>query len=275
MRGKMGPGPGRMNRALVRQVTAGLGHFLLSSLGPEAAKNGVAVAFDGRKNSRAFAEDAAVVLATMGIVVHCFEDTVATPRLAHALTHLNAAAGIMVTASHNPPADNGYKVYWSNGAQIISPVDKGISAAIDAIQTPADVAMGDAAALRRAGLIRSVPDSVWDAYLSAVLNLRVHTGSNVRAVYTALHGVGYADLARLLDAAGHAPLLAVKEQRDPDGDFPTVSFPNPEEPGAMDLALALAQAQNADIVLANDPDADRLSVAIPDGQGQWRQLTGN
>lgn len=267
IRGRMGAGPGRMNRALVRQVTAGLAAYLLKTV-PDAAAQGVVIGFDGRHNSRAFAEDAAAVLSGAGLKVYRYDVVVATPTLAHAVLALGCSAGIMVTASHNPPADNGYKVYWGNGAQIISPVDKGISAEIDAVGGPWSVSLPEAP------VVLPVPSSVWDDYVTAVLAGRIHRKTGAKAVYTAMHGVGYAPLAALLEAAGH-PIVAVPQQRDPDGDFPTVAFPNPEEDGAMDLSLALARQEQADLVLANDPDADRLSVAVPDVDGTWRQLTGN
>ena len=265
IRGRMGPGPGRMNRALVRQVTAGLAAYLQQT---GAAGRPVVIGFDGRHSSRAFARDAAAILSGAGFVVYAFDEVVPTPILSHAVTALSCAAGIMVTASHNPPADNGYKVYWGNGAQIISPIDKGISAQIDAIGGPWNVAVPQEAQTR------PVPAQVWEDYVASVLSWRVHQATGAKAVYTAMHGVGYAALAALMARAGHE-IIAVPQQRDPDGDFPTVAFPNPEEDGAMDLSLALAEEVGADLVLANDPDADRLSVAIPDETGAWRQLTGN
>lgn len=274
IRGRMGPGPGQVNRALIRQVTAGFGRYLLEQA-PTNADRGVVVGYDGRRNSKAFAEDAAAVLATLGITVHLFETVVATPVLAHAVPFLGAAGGVMVTASHNPPADNGYKVYWDNGAQIIPPHDAGISGCIDAVGSPAAVSVEPLAALTEAGTVRGVPPAAWDAYLADVLSLRVHPETGARAVYSAMHGVGFAPLQRVLAAAGHTPVLSVQEQQDPDGAFPTVAFPNPEEPGALDLALAKAKAEGADLVIANDPDADRLAVALPLADGTWRKLTGN
>ncbi len=173
----------------------------------------------------------------------------------------------MVTASHNPPQDNGYKVYWENGAQIVSPIDAGISAAIDAVEGVPEVP--DAA-------VEPVPDSVLEAYLSEVDAVRVYDGrTNLRVVYTAMHGVGRKLVELVLRRHGYTDLHVVPEQADPDPDFSTVAFPNPEEAGALDLALALAKKVEADIVIANDPDADRLAVAIPDGEGGFRALTGN
>ncbi len=274
IRGRMGPGPGQMNRALVRMVSAGLGRYLLRE-GAGAVTAGVVVGFDGRHNSRDFAEDTARVLGGLGIPVFLFDDVVPTPVLAHAVTFMGAAGGVMVTASHNPPEDNGYKAYWANGAQIIPPHDAGISAEIDAVQGADSVRVPELQGLRDSGLLRAVPGDAWNDYERKVLGLRVHAETGAVAVYSAMHGVGYASLVRVLAGAGHKPVISVRSQQDPDGDFPTVRFPNPEEPGAMDEAIALATARGADVVLANDPDADRLAVAIPDGRAGWTRLTGN
>ena len=271
LRGALGPGPNRMNRVLVRTVSAGLGEYLLRVV-PEVREQGVVVGFDGRKNSRLFAEDTAAVLGGMGIVVHLFEDVSPTPETAHAVTFLGAAAGVMVTASHNPPADNGYKVYWGNGAQIIPPHDGGISDAIDAVSS---VYVGDFEALQAGGVIRDIPGEVREVYMKQVLALRVHPTSPLQVVYTAMHGVGSELIGHVFARAGHTGLHYVEEQRHPDPAFPTVAFPNPEEPGALDLSKARADALGADVIIANDPDADRLAVAVPDGAGGWRQLSGN
>jgi phosphomannomutase len=274
IRGRMGPGPGQLNRALIRQVTGGLGRYLLREV-QGAGERGVVVGFDGRHNSRVFAQDAARVLAGLGLRVHLFDDVVPTPVLAHAVTFLRAAGGVMVTASHNPPADNGYKVYWENGAQIIAPHDAGISSEIDAVGSPDGVDAPPLTPLVEAGRVGPVPGDAFNDYERKVLALRVHSDTGALAVYSAMHGVGYASLVRVLSGAGHQPVASVREQQEPDGDFPTVSFPNPEEPGALDRAVSLATARGADVVLAHDPDADRLAVAIPDGRGGWQKLTGN
>ena len=275
MRGAIGPGPNRMNRALVRRVTAGLGRYVLDTV-PDAKRRGAVIGFDGRHGSRDFAADAAAVLGGLGLPVYLFDVLVPTPSLAHALVHLNGAVGIMVTASHNPPQDNGYKVYWGNGAQIIPPHDKGISDAIDAIGALSEVSLPAAETRRAAGLLREVPPSVERAYLEAVARLRVYDGptEGLKIVYTAMHGVGRRMVERVFAHLGYDPLFVVPAQGDPDPDFPTVSYPNPEEAGAMDLALDLAREVSAHLVIANDPDADRLAVAIPSPHG-YRQLTGN
>ncbi|MCB9524505.1 MAG: phospho-sugar mutase [Myxococcales bacterium] len=275
LRGPLGPGPNRMNEALVRRVAAGLGDYLLAQ--PLDAKaRGVAIGFDGRHGSKKFAAATARVLAGLGIPSFLFDDVVPTPQLAHALVALNCAAGVMVTASHNPPQDNGYKVYWANGAQIIEPHDEGISACIDRYASLAQVATSALADLKAAGVVRPVPADVKAAYLKAVDGLRVYGGpTDLRIVYTAMHGVGAALVREVLTRNGYTDLHFVPEQAEPDADFPTVAFPNPEEPGALDLAMALAAKVGADVIVANDPDADRLAVAVPNGAGGWRQLTGN
>lgn len=265
MRGRLGPGPNRMNRALVRRVAHGLGSYLNSAI-EHAHQRGIVIGFDGRHGSREFAQDSAGILLNLGYTVYAFDNVCSTPELAHAITHLGTAAGIMVTASHNPPQDNGYKVYWGNGAQIIPPHDTGISAAIDAIEGCPEPS--DASPL-------PIPENTWSEYIDRVLSLRVRPNTGVRAVYTAMHGVGWRPLKAILDAAGHTDLHPVKAQRDPDGDFPTVSFPNPEEEGALDLAIEEAQRVGADLIVANDPDADRLAVALQDSHGRWTRLSGN
>jgi phosphomannomutase len=271
IRGALGAGPNRMNRALVQRVCAGLGQYLSEEFtGPIS----VVIGYDGRRGSREFALDTACVLGEIGITSYLADEVIPTPRLAHATTYLGAQAGVMVTASHNPPSDNGYKVYWDNGAQIIPPHDAGISRAIDAVD-PLEITVGDEARLRLRGLIKPHPPEVERDYIQRVLALRIHTGATLPAVYTAMHGVGYASLARVLAAAGHEQVTAVPEQRDPDGTFPTVSFPNPEEPGALDLAYRTADEIGANLIIANDPDADRLAVALREADGSWRQLTGN
>ncbi len=262
MRGALGPGPNRMNRAMVRRVSAALAAWVSE----RAVGDGpVVVGFDGRRGSRAFAEDAARVIAGAGLPVVRFPELGPTPLLAWAVRCLGARAGVMVTASHNPPGDNGYKVYWSDGAQIVPPHDAGIASRID---------LGVDPPLAPADAIGVVPDSVEDAYVEAVLGLRVRDGGALRVAYTPLHGVGRDLCLRVLAAAGYTDVHVVPEQAEPDGAFPTVAFPNPEEPGALDLVLALARDVDADLVLANDPDADRIAVAARGPQG-WRVLTGD
>ncbi|MPZ89042.1 MAG: phospho-sugar mutase [Nitriliruptorales bacterium] len=272
IRGPLGPGPARMNRVVVRRVTAGLAAHLLAAV-PDVANRGVVVGRDARHKSQVFAADTAGVLAAAGIRVHRFDRPVPTPLVAFAVRELGAAAGVQITASHNPAPDNGYKVYWSNGAQIRPPQDAEISAAIDAISEVPAVAEPDDERLTTLG-----PD-IGGAYLTAVLDLvrsafPIPGPRELRIVHTALHGVTRGFIVPLLDAAGFDDLRLVGEQADPDPNFPTVAFPNPEEPGALDLALALADREGADLVLANDPDGDRIAVAVPDESG-WRVLSGD
>jgi phosphomannomutase len=264
LRGPLGAGPNRMNQALVRRATAGVAAWLRSS----GASGPVVVGRDARHGSAAFAADAAAVLAGAGWPVRMLRGPVPTPVLAFAVRHLGAAAGIMITASHNPPQDNGYKLYLGDGAQIVPPVDAEISAAIDAVGSLAGVALSDVG-------IEEVGEELVAVYLDAVTALLVPGSARaVQAVYTALHGVGAAVLRQAFAAAGFPDPIAVAEQVDPDPDFPTVAFPNPEEPGALDLALAQAAAHDADVVIANDPDADRLALAVP-GPAGWRTLSGD
>ncbi|WP_163865320.1 phospho-sugar mutase [Myxococcus eversor] len=276
LRGVLGAGPNRMNRAVVRRTTAGLARYLKEHV-PDAATRGVVVGRDARKLSAELAEDTAAVLTAEGIPAHVFSPPVPTPLAAFACLHLNAAAAIMVTASHNPPEYNGYKVYWGNGAQIIPPHDTGIASAIARVEPANHVPLLTVAQAREQGLWRDIPDSLGEDYLRAILGLRVHKkGSDTLSiVYTAMHGVGGVWAERALRDAGFPRFTPVAEQQMPDGRFPTVRFPNPEEPGAMDLSRATAERVKADLVLANDPDADRLAVMAREADGGLRMLTGN
>ncbi len=273
LRGVLGAGPNRMNRAVVIRTTAGLCEHLREHV-PDCAHRGVVVGCDGRRMSREFARDVAATLAGAGIPAHVFSSVVPTPLVAYAVTALNAAAGVMITASHNPPEYNGYKAYWGNGAQIIPPHDTDIAAAIAAIGPLASIATLSEPIARKRGLHHGIPDTLAASYLAGVRALGIHPDapSNLSMVYTALHGVGARWATEVLPRFG--TVHSVPEQSEPDGDFPTVAFPNPEEPGAMDMAMALARSVDADIVLANDPDADRLAVAAKH-RGAWVQLTGN
>ncbi len=266
IRGVLGPGPGRMNRALVRRVTAGLAAHLEATV-PGAADRGVVVGHDARVGSAEFAEDTARVLSAAGIRVYRCPPLSPTPLVAFALLRLRAAAGVVVTASHNPPAYNGYKVYWDNGAQIVAPTDVGIANAIDAVDGP--VPTDDA-------LIEDTPSDLRDAYLAAVADqvsgLPV-TAPGCDVVYTPMHGVGGSLCEQVLADQG-LTVHTVEEQAAPDGRFPTVAFPNPEEAGALDLADALAGRVGAPLILANDPDGDRLSVTVR-RDGALRRLSGD
>jgi phosphomannomutase len=279
LRGILGAGPNRMNRAVVARATWGLAQVLLSSV-PEAATRGVVVGGDARRMSREFSEDAAAILAAAGLRVVLFGHPVPTPLVGFAVKHLHAAAGVVITASHNPPEYNGYKVYWENAAQIVPPVDALTAAAIDRAPPAREIARPELAALILRGLVSPASAEIERAYLDAVRSLSVHPEEGdraIRIVYTPLHGAGDALVRPALLEAGFSDVTTVPEQQQPDGSFPTVAFPNPEEPGTMDLALALAAKIGADLVLANDPDADRLAVAVREASqaSGYLQLTGN
>ena len=274
LRGAVAAGPNRMNRAVVRGTTAALAGWLLY-IDPAAAETGVVIGCDARHRSEEFAQEAARVLAGAGIAVHLLPPRQPTPLLAFAVRHLAAAAGIMITASHNPPADNGYKLYLGDGAQIVPPADLEIEAASRALGPLSQVPV----APLDDPLIVKHGDEVAAAYLDAICaTSRAPKGSAwLRFTYTPLHGVA-GDLAlRAFEQAGFPAPDIVETQFEPDPDFRTVAFPNPEEPGALDLALAQARRSGAELVIANDPDGDRLAVAVPDDQaaGGWRTLTGD
>jgi len=273
LRGALGAGPARMNRLVVRRTTAGVARWLLGK-GAEAAGRGIVVGRDARHGSEEFAGDVASVAAAAGVRVRVLARPLPTPVTAFAVKHLGAAAGVMVTASHNPATDNGYKVYADDGAQVIPPDDAEIAeAAADAPPGPLAAAGGT-----RAGGVGVVDEAdLLAAYGRAVLGLLDPSGPRrLRVVYTPMHGVGGALLPGLLEQAGFGPVSVVAAQAAPDPDFPTLPFPNPEEPGALDLAVEDAIRLDADIVLANDPDADRLAVAVPDPVSRaWRRLTGD
>jgi phosphomannomutase len=274
LRGAVGAGPNRMNRAVVRAATAAVAGWLLEARGESA----VVVGCDARHRSDEFADEVARVLAGAGIRVHLLPRPGPTPLLAFAVRHLGVGAGIMITASHNPAADNGYKLYLSDGAQVIPPADAEIEDRI--------ARLGPLSAIRTAGLDDPLivwhGDEVAAAYLDAVAGQPATAGSqDLTVVYTPMHGVAGDLMLRAILRAGFAAPHVVAAQAKPDPDFPTVAFPNPEEPGALDLALADARALGADLVLASDPDGDRLAVAVPAavaagaGPEGWRQLSGD
>jgi len=269
LRGELGAGPNRMNRVLVAQAAAGIGRYLLT----KESTPSVVIGFDGRVNSDVFAKDSAEVLAGMRIRVLLLDQMGPTPLVAFATRELGMSAGIMVTASHNPRRDNGYKVYLGgsfNGSQIISPVDTDISKEIDLAASKETFA-----SLNKSSEYEVIGDEIREQYLQSVLAVAgTVVKKSLKVVYTPLHGVGWATVEPLFARAGSESLITVDQQIQPDSSFPTVAFPNPEEPGALDLAFAIATDYKADLIIANDPDADRVAIALPTDNG-WQRLTGD
>lgn len=265
LRGELGAGPMRMNRSVVIRAAAGLAAYLNA----KGERGGlVVIGYDARHKSADFARDTAAVMTGAGFRAAVLPRPLPTPVLAYAIRHLGAVAGVEVTASHNPPRDNGYKVYLGDGSQIVPPADAEIAAEIDAIVALDDVPRPEAG-------WETLDDSVLNAYLARTdAVLAAGSPRTARTVYTAMHGVGKDVLLAAFARAGFPEPVLVAEQAEPDPDFPTVAFPNPEEPGAMDLAFAKARATDPDLIIANDPDADRCAVAVKDG-GDWRMLRGN
>ena len=269
LRGELGAGSNRMNRVLVGQAAAGFAAYLLSKGGSPS----VVIGYDGRENSEIFARDTAELMAGAGVRAILLPRLLPTPVLAFAVRHLDVSAGVMVTASHNPARDNGYKVYlggYDQGSQIVAPADAEIAAHITRVAAESSVLE-----LPRSTEFELAGEDVVDEYVRRTAALAAASGTPVTVVYTAMHGVGWEVARRVFAEAGFAEPLVVAEQIEPDAAFPTVAFPNPEEPGALDLAFATATAAGADLIIANDPDADRLAIAVPSGDGGWRRLTGN
>ena len=270
LRGALGPGPNRMNRVTVLQAAAGLAKYLVSNgcVGPS-----IVIGFDARYNSEVFATDTAQVMAGAGLKPIIFSHVVPTPVLAYSISQLGACAAVMVTASHNPAHDNGYKVYLGDGRQIVTPVDAEISKQIRSVV--------DVREINLAAEIETLSESVTKSYVETITHLitggptTTAQRSEIKSVYTAMHGVGWQTLKQTFLAAGFAEPTVVVEQRDPDPAFPTVAFPNPEEKGALDLAIALAIKSGADVLIANDPDADRLAIALPTIDNNWLTLRGD
>jgi phosphomannomutase len=268
LRGELGAGPNRMNRVLVAQAAVGIARYLKANFDDPSC----VIGFDARKNSDVFAKDSAGILVGLGVRAYLYDSLVATPMVAFAVRELGCSAGIMVTASHNPPADNGYKVFDFTGSQIIPPMDALIASEIGKFADNESVVD-----LVRSSDYSSVPASISVDYLQGVSGLlnRHSDRKNLKIVYSAMHGVGAEFIEKIFEIAGMDPLIPVASQIKPDGTFPTVAFPNPEEPGAMDKSMDTAKAIGADLVLANDPDADRLCVAYRDSAGKYIQLSGD
>ncbi len=270
LRGEVGPGTARMNRAVVIRTTWALATFVSDDVtGP------VVVGFDARPSSKQFAADSIGVFLALGLDVAYFDEPTPTPLVAYAAKKLGASAAVVVTASHNPPQDNGYKVYGPDAAQIVSPVDTQIQTLIGQAPPASEIERTHFSLEDSATGAERVGKEILDSYVADILSLRPREdGSDLKIVYTPIHGVGWTVFESAMEAAGHHDLHPVPDQVKPDGTFPTVSFPNPEEPGALDLAQELGAAEGADLILANDPDADRLAVVVPHG-GEWISLTGN
>ena len=278
LRGIIGAGTNRMNIYVVRRATQGLANYIAKV---DKKSQGVAIAYDSRHMSPEFAEEAALCLAANGIKAYIFESLRPTPELSFAVRHLGCVAGINVTASHNPPEYNGYKVYWEDGAQITPPHDSGIMGEVKSISDWNTVKTMDKAEAEKAGLFQVIGKEVDDAYMAELKKQVLHMdaikaeGKNLKVVYTPLHGTGNIPARRILKELGFENVYVVKEQELPDGDFPTVSYPNPEAAEAFELGLKLAKEVDADLVLATDPDADRLGVRVKDKNGEYHDLTGN
>jgi phosphomannomutase len=262
LRGPVRAGPNGMNRQVVRRAASGLATWLSHT----GRGHLVVIGYDGRHGSLDFARDSAAVFAAAGFEAKLLPQMLPTPVLAYAVQYLGAAVGVMVTASHNPPQDNGYKVYLGDGAQIAPPTDLAIEASIRAV--------GPSRYIELSERYEVLGPEVITAYVRDIADLIAPGPRNLRIVHTALHGVGTDIAQRVMTAAGFAPMIEVPEQARPDPNFPTVAFPNPEEPGALDLAVALARREHADLIIANDPDADRCAVAVPVAAG-WRMLRGD
>lgn len=279
LRGVIGAGTNRLNIYTVRKATQGLANYIIKSGGKE---RGVAIAYDSRRMSPEFADEAALCLAANGIKAYVFDALRPTPELSFAVRKLNCIAGINITASHNPPEYNGYKVYWEDGAQITPPHDKGIMAEVEAVTDYNNVKTMSLAEAKEAGLYEVIGDAIDDAYMVELKKQVIHqdaidaVGKELKIVYSPLHGTGNVPVRRVLKELGFENVYVVKEQEFPDGEFPTVSYPNPESKEAFELGLKLAKEVDADLVLATDPDADRLGVYVKDSKsGEYKVLTGN
>ncbi|MCM2676699.1 phospho-sugar mutase [Alkalicoccobacillus plakortidis] len=280
MRGEIGPGPNRMNTYTVRRAAKGLADYLESE-GEEAKKRGVVIAFDSRHKSPQFAREAALTLGKQGVTAYVFNDLRPTPELSFAVRHLNAYAGIVITASHNPPEYNGFKVYGPDGGQLPpGPADELVSY-VDAIQNELLIEVGDETELKSELTYQVVPQDVDDAYNDQLQTILVqpdlvrNQGLTVKIVFTPLHGTANIPVRRVLEDSGFTNLTIVPEQELPDPNFSTVSSPNPEEHAAFELAMKYGEKEEADILLATDPDADRVGLAVKNHEGDYQVLTGN
>ena len=279
LRGIIGAGTNRMNKYTVGKATQGLSNYILKN-NPEGKAMGVALAYDSRNMSSEFAEMSALVLNANGIKAYIFDELRPTPELSFAVRHLGCTAGIVVTASHNPPEYNGYKVYWADGAQVVAPKDEGIISEVNSITDFSAIKMMDKAEAVKNGLFNVVGKEIDDAFVEnikkqAVRPEEVIKAKDMKIVYTPLHGAGNKNVRRVLAEVGFENVYVVPEQEKPDGTFPTVGYPNPEDPKAFTLAIKLAQEKQADIIIGTDPDSDRIGVVVKDNNGNYDILTGN
>ena len=279
LRGVISIGTNRMNKYTVTKATQGLANYIVKQGGQE---RGVAIAYDCRIMSKEFSEETALCLNANGIKTYRFEDLRPTPELSYAVRELGCIAGIVITASHNPPEYNGYKVYWEDGAQIVEPTDKEIITEVNNVTDLSTIKTMEKEEAVKNGLYHTIGKEIDDKYIAELKKLVVNSDAikemqkDIKIVYTPLHGTGNIPVQRILKEIGFENVYIVKEQEKPDGHFPTVSYPNPEDPKAFTLALELAKKVDADIVLANDPDADRLGIYVKDSKtGEYIQFNGN
>ncbi|OCL25742.1 phosphoglucomutase [Orenia metallireducens] len=278
LRGIIGAGTNRINKYTIRKATQGLANYIEKN-GDKS--KGVVISHDSRHKSREFSVEAALVLAANGIKAYLFDDLRPTPELSFAVRELKATAGIMITASHNPPEYNGYKVYWEDGAQVVPPHDKGIIGEVNAIDSFDNVKTISEEEARQAGLFEIIAPEMDDKYIKTLKDLSLNpkvikeVADDLHIVYTPLHGTGNMPVQRVLDELGFKNLHVVAEQEKPDPDFSTVSYPNPEEPAVFDLGIELAEKKGAELIMATDPDADRVGIAVKDTKGEWVFLNGN
>ena len=279
LRGIVGAGTNRMNKYTVGKATQGLANYIVKNNGQE---RGVAIAYDSRHMSKEFSKLACLILNANGIKTYRFESLRPTPELSFTVRELNCISGIVITASHNPPKYNGYKVYWEDGAQISNPVDEEITAEVNAVDSYSKIKQISEEEAKEKGLYNEIGEELDNKYIEYLKSMSLNPevikkqAENLKIVYTPLHGTGKKLATRILDELGFANVYVVKEQAEPDGNFPTVAYPNPEDPASFELALKLAKDVDADIVIANDPDADRIGLHIKDSKtGEYILFNGN
>jgi phosphoglucomutase len=279
MRGIRGVGTNRMNKYMIRKATQGLANYMLSVDEKEAREKGVVIAYDCRIGSTEYALNTALVLAANGIKAYLFESLRSTPELSFAVRELGTQAGVVVTASHNPVEYNGYKVYWNDGAQIVEPHAKGVVEAVKNVKDFSEIKLISEEEAKEKGLLTIVGKELDDKYIDTikkeVINMDIPGKEEFKIVYSPLHGTGRRPVQRVLDEVGFKNIYTVKEQEEPDGTFPTVGYANPEDPAVFKLGIKLADEKGAEIVMANDPDADRIGIAVKDENGEWIYPNGN